>query len=407
MYDPQNLSPISPKPLQSQKPRGGIGYVFGWLGLIPFLGIPAALITLALAFTRKSKTLLIMGSLGILFTLFIFFSFKFHWISFSQPYKKNPPNASEASKIINKYIVPYLNNYCPENERYLQLKPALESPASVCELDVMIDDPSSPTRKVPYDNRLDNPDDLKKFTDLKVLRISLDTSNFPSQILELKSVEVLIIRTDSIEQLPDFSSLSNLQRLEINSSRKFPALPKGLSKIKNLHFEGGGSVSPTINTDLTNLEALEVINSKFPVKEIIPILPRLKNLRILNLPLTEMHLTEKLPQEIFEVPTLQSLSLGTELKDFPSELSRLKNLKYLYIFGEFTEVPDSISQFANLEVLVIPGNINKISDKIRNLNNLKVLDIRGSPISDDQKSVQELDKLLPNTRLETTSHPIT
>ena len=402
--DPSQNAPY-PMPAETQKPqipKAAIGCL-GFLSLIPFLGIPFALTALTFGFTRKSKALLIIGALGILFTLLIFFNFKFHWGWISYNGKKNPPNSSQAAKIISQYEIPYEEtlNYCPRGEYglYTPMKTALENPKSVCALRLEVIDLASPAAKY-YDNRLNNLEDLKKFSNLKILNVSLYTSSFPDQILKLTQLEALTINIypNSIQQLPDFSSLKNLQVLKINSSSKFPALLKVAGKLRVLVFSGEVAVLPMVTSDLTSLEALGVNKGEW--EGVRPVFPSLKKLQILTI------INENLPSEIFEITAIQSLTFVSELKSFPSELSRLPNLKYLSIVGKFTEIPDSISQFSNLEVLKVSDKVTKISPEIRNLKNLKILDVRGSPIANDRKAIEELDKLLPNTRIEI-AYPMT
>jgi len=100
---------------------------------------------------------------------------------------------------------------------------------------------------------------------------------------------------------------------------------------------------------------------------------------------------EFIPQEIFELKNLRTLSLEfNQIKNIPDDISELKLLKYLYLcYNQLKELPESIGNLTSLKGLnLIHNNLSTLPKTMRNLKNLKHIYVRGTKIKKAPKFIK-------------------
>ena len=240
------------------------------------------------------------------------------------------------------------------------------------------------TRNVYYERSKvkEIPDAIKDFHSLENLNIKGNQlESFHDGILELKNLKKLIISGNSISQLPDLSSLSNLEYLDCNSNRllEIPESVFSLSKLKTLDFGYNHNIK-SISDKIHQLQDLESLSLEVNDIEFLPPkFSQLKNLLLLNIsgnPLKN-HL-----EIIAKLPKLTSLKISQnsckeEQISIPNSIKNLKLLSYLDMSNcNLKEIPPCIGELKNLEYLNLENNeIETIDPALGSLPNLVTLNL--------------------------------
>lgn len=93
---------------------------------------------------------------------------------------------------------------------------------------------------------------------------------------------------------------------------------------------------------------------------------------------------KSIPQEVFELTNLKSLSLEfNQLTKIPDEISNLKSLKYIFLgYNLLKSLPKSIGMLLSLKDLnIIHNTISDLPKSIKKLKNLKYICVRGTNIT--------------------------
>jgi len=95
-----------------------------------------------------------------------------------------------------------------------------------------------------------------------------------------------------------------------------------------------------------------------------------------------------IPQEIFELQNLKSLSLEfNQISDIEDEITNLTTLKHLFLdYNQLRSIPESFGKLASLKSLsIVHNNINMLPTSIKNLKHLKHIYVRGTGITQAPK----------------------
>lgn len=269
------------------------------------------------------------------------------------------------------------------------------------------------------------PDAIKDFQSLENLNIKGNRlESFNNGILQLKNLKKLIISSNSISQLPDLSSLSNLEYLDCSSNRllEIPESIFSLLKLKTLDFGYNHNIK-SISDKIHQLQDLESLSLEVNDIEFLPPkFSQLKNLLSLNasgnplknhldiitkLPkLTSLNICENrckeeqisIPNSIKNLKLLSYLDMSDcNLKDIPACIGELKNLEYLNLENNEIETIDpTVGSLSNLVTLNLSSNKNlsAIPQTLGNLEKLETLNLYGcksiTEISDNLSKLKQL-----------------
>ncbi|KAL0699168.1 hypothetical protein Bca4012_055290 [Brassica carinata] len=178
----------------------------------------------------------------------------------------------------------------------------------------------------------------------------------------------------NLKELPDLSTATNLQELDLSSCSSLVELPSSignLTKLKNLTLTLCSSLMelPSSIGNLTNLENLDLSGCLnlvgFPFS-----IGNMTNLKKLFLKQASGSTTES--SYLYRRPNLVEL---------PSSIGNLTNLENLDLYGcsSLAELPSSIGNLTNLENLDLSGcsSLAELPSSIGNMTNLKKLDLFG------------------------------
>ena len=195
---------------------------------------------------------------------------------------------------------------------------------------------------------------LKRKKNVKSLFLSgEDIREFPEEILLLKRLRILALVGTQISEIPDLSTLCDLEVLNLSRNRNlstdglFRSLESN-SKLKELDLTKSGlsDLAGPIER-LKNLEVLQLYRNSL---DSIP--SRLTDLRNLKTLLLEGNNISGLPDSFDKLENLQVLTLNdNEFKVIPSVVSNLPNLKYVYCGNEGLKSNQVINQLASNENL--------------------------------------------------------
>ncbi len=284
------------------------------------------------------------------------------------------------------------------------------------------------------------PSDIKKLTNLRVLRLSgnllkelppeigqlkllqqLDLANnqltkLPPELWNLKELDELRLNGNLLTQLPpEIARLTDLQILNL-SNNYLKQLPNGIGKMKHLMYLKLSNNQlrkvPNEIKRLIHLRQLELGGNQLNQGEKEKIKKWLPNCSIVTgkeytnidealkdsnevyiLTLSNKNLSH-LDSKIESLNKLEELNLSdNKLTIFPPELAKLTNLKKLYlIYNQLRELPPIIAKLGKLELLSLRSNkLVQISPEIGKLKNLKLLFIDNNQLNqEDKKKVKEL-----------------
>ena len=270
------------------------------------------------------------------------------------------------------------------------------------------------------------PDGIKDFQSLEQLDLKGNQlESFNNGILKLKKLKKLNVSKNSISQLPDLSSLCNLEFLDCSSNRisEIPESIFSISKLKILDFGFNHNIK-TISDEIHQLQHLESLNLNANEIESLPMnMSKLTNLSSLNLSvnplknhleiitkLTKLRSLDisdntseddqiSIPNSITNLKSLNSLNMShCNIVEIPNSIGELKNLEYLNLENcEIESVDPAIGNLVKMVNLNFAGNrnLNSIPQTIGNLEKLEMLNLY------DCKSIIEISDELSKLKLKT------
>lgn len=240
------------------------------------------------------------------------------------------------------------------------------------------------------------PDVFDAFKDLETLIIS--GVNIPASIGRISSLKVFE-GAGLTGELPDFSEMTNLRRLWVESSSLVGGIPKSIGLLQNLESlcinnSGLTGMIPTEIGDLSNLESIS-FDGNFLTGELPESLGNLVSLKEMNF--RANRLTGKLPSSFGNLKNLEFMCLEAKSTDeqldkqsnslsgeLPESMADLSNLKILWLSGnQFSgEIPDWIWSLS-LEVLDLSDNhfTGTLSHNIANAKSLSELNLTGNSLT--------------------------
>lgn len=199
---------------------------------------------------------------------------------------------------------------------------------------------------------------------------------FPSFILKNRDLEVLLLRENQIECIPDsIDNLTRLKKLDL-SNNQLKALPNNIGKLESLNI---------LNLYDNNLMTIpDSIGSLTSLKKLV---------------LTSNRL-QRLPESIGNLTDLEQLSLrSNELSSLPSTLVNLKNLKSLDLSNNRFH-DSSAKEFVRiLSLRVARNNAHSMiqnAEKLLNKNNSVTFEQKSKIL----ENIKELKKSMKSDNLE-------
>lgn len=238
---------------------------------------------------------------------------------------------------------------------------------------------------------------IAKLPNLKSLDLSgYGGETLPEEIVELTSLERLILKYSSLEKLPNkIYELRNLSVLNLTENYGLNSLPEGISRLENLKcldLTGCYEIQnlPDNFFQLTQLEELLLQSTELYSDEI----GSLKKLKKLSLS-GDLY---EVPVWISDLKELTDLCLNeVALSEVPSEIGELTNLKYLDLgFNEgVTELPENFGNLTNLKQLLLTCcSLQSLPESFVNLTQLENLDLGPSDMNTLQYLSPEVSKFL-------------
>ena len=238
---------------------------------------------------------------------------------------------------------------------------------------------------------------ISKLPNLKTLDLSgYGGESLPEEIVEITSLEQLILKYSSLEKLPNkIYELKNLSVLNLTENYSLDSLPEGISRLeslKSIDLSGCYEIQslPDDFFQLTQLEELQLYSTELYSDEI----GSLKKLKKLSLS-GDLY---EIPVWIFDLKELTELVLNeVALSEIPSEIGELTKLEYLDLgFNErVTELPDSFGNLTNLKHLLLTScSLQSLPKSFINLTQLEKLDLSPSDMNTLEYLSTEVSKFL-------------
>lgn len=220
------------------------------------------------------------------------------------------------------------------------------------------------------------PNGLGKLDIYKAILTGNDLTKIPSQVLEISTLQDLIVAVNPINEFP----------CELNKLKRLKSISIAETKITG------------INCDLSKLDSLEHFdisrNNLINLPDEIKNIPNLKWLSLNDNSFTNLSFVDK------RLENLETLYLySNKVSELGTETKYLTNLKELSIFdNQIESIPENIGDLINLQKLEVWNNpIKSISPNISKLTNLRTLRIDDDYLTEKDK--ENLKNWLPNCEI--------
>jgi Leucine-rich repeat (LRR) protein len=238
------------------------------------------------------------------------------------------------------------------------------------------------------------------------LRIRVSNSTFSKKKLKFAILFIVLVITLPIGIIYLSAKARDLRDLKQDEKNgKYEILTRALKNKENVRYlrlykyPDSYTSIPKGVFELYNLEELELYSNEI---ELIPAdISSLKKLKILDLQYNQIQL---IPDEVGLLSGLEKLVLmNNSIDSINPKICNCLNLKQLYVGGKsLKSIPNCLSQMPRLEKLVVQSDsINNFMEDFKKFKNLKELTLYtyGNSIRDNKKYL-ELEKVLPNTKMD-------
>ncbi|MFX0048759.1 MAG: leucine-rich repeat domain-containing protein [Candidatus Hermodarchaeota archaeon] len=217
------------------------------------------------------------------------------------------------------------------------------------------------------------PESIGELNNLISLSLICDFTVPPAFIQHLKSLKVLGLKSNFINEVPEWiGNLTNLERIDLseNQIRFLPESFGSLNKVTELNLLHNQLQSlPESFGKLTAIKKLNLYNNE--ITHLPESIGKLKHLEWIHLRKNRLL---KLPKSIGDISSLKTLSLGeNQLIELPKSIGNLTSLESLDLFNnKLTEIPSTIGNLTSLKELNL--NKNQLSNLPKEIGNLKSLE---------------------------------
>ncbi|XP_034675535.1 disease resistance protein RPV1-like isoform X12 [Vitis riparia] len=229
--------------------------------------------------------------------------------------------------------------------------------------------------------------DKLKVIDLSYSKDLVEIPNFSS----VPNLEILILQgCTRLQSLPrNFHKLEHLRSLscaDCSELKSFPEIKGNMSKLRELNLSGTAIIE--VPSSIGRLKALQHLDLSY-CKSLRSLSESICNLSSLEtLILAGCSNLKGFPEIKDDMENLKRLDLGeTGIEELPSSIGRLKALQHLDLkcCTELVSLPDSICNLSSLETLILAGcsNLKGFPEIKYDMENLKRLDL-------DRTGIEEL-----------------
>ncbi len=201
----------------------------------------------------------------------------------------------------------------------------------------------------------------------------------------------LFLEYDSLETLPDMSSLTNLKGIAFRHCTRmnFNQVISKLSVLPNLeYFEISISALPKLSGNISTLSHLQTLNLKSNSLQILPEeISDCANLKNIILPYNSSLRLEELFTRLEKLKTLEYLDLsGNQFRMLPDNIGELTALKKIDLGSNyFVQLPASISSCSALEEIDLSNclalDFKQACSALSKISSLKKINISSSNIT--------------------------
>ncbi|XP_031401466.1 TMV resistance protein N-like [Punica granatum] len=245
----------------------------------------------------------------------------------------------------------------------------------------------------PTDLNLDN----LVILDLSQTEVGDDWTGWSSVKMAVKLKVLHLNHCNFVTRTPDFSVMTNLERLSMNHCHRLELIDPSIGKLKSLIYLDMSFCwnIEKLPDQIGSLKSLEKLILDGTQIRDVPISRHMKKLEVLQA--KDCIYLNRIPDSIGHTTCLSDLLLdSSNIIELPESIGLLGELRHLSLKGcsLLREIPDSIGQLKSLTKLNISStSVTRLPDSVGTLENLEVLDIHLCGIRRFPRALGNLRKL--------------